>query len=91
MMIFVDANGHKKPNIYGYDIQAYYIERGNKKSLNGSLATRDINFSNNSACAIGKNGTQCINLIIQNGWKIPSKEEYVKFGGDATKYPFNNL
>ncbi|MBE7706102.1 MAG: type II secretion system protein [Cyanobacteria bacterium SIG30] len=41
-----------------------------------------------SKADVSNAGTNCAGFIANNGWKIPSREQYVKLGGDASLYPW---
>jgi len=45
----------------------------------------------NCACIKSGNGAGCIKIIIQNGWKIPTEDEYVRLGFPKSDYPYSNL
>ncbi|MBE7706477.1 MAG: type II secretion system protein [Cyanobacteria bacterium SIG30] len=96
VLIVFDSNGQKKPNIYGKDI--FYMlhviafdnrtdARGKLVSAGGGGAIDSVNDSN-SACKKSGRGYYCGHVIMQNSWKIPSKEEYVRLGGSIEEYPW---
>jgi len=94
VQFFVDCNGNKKPNVLGYDLFTVSIRQQPNDIIKYPLSVGYINektFSGNTSCATGGNGAYCLTLIVSNGWKIPSKDEYVRMGGDITKYPYNGL
>ncbi|MBE7706479.1 MAG: prepilin-type N-terminal cleavage/methylation domain-containing protein [Cyanobacteria bacterium SIG30] len=95
--VFIDVNGLKQPNTLGKDVFIYIhylISYG--KDIGGKLHPHCIHDENLKCvlsesinnCKKGGNNVSCAHLIMQNGWKIPSKEEYVRMGGDADKYPW---
>ncbi|MBE7706894.1 MAG: hypothetical protein E7Z91_06605 [Cyanobacteria bacterium SIG30] len=89
--VIVDANGHKKPNIFGYDIHSYALYTGFRKCRGGLLWAGYGGFNSDTACAKNKTGADCIWLIMKNNWKIPTLEEYKRLGGTEAQYPFTNL
>ncbi|MBE7706589.1 MAG: type II secretion system protein [Cyanobacteria bacterium SIG30] len=89
--VIIDANGHKKPNVLGYDILKYRIGTKVDAANKGLLDIQWTGFGSNSACDTGGNGADCSALIMKNGWKIPTEDDYVRLGGDKEKYPYKSL
>jgi len=95
--ILVDVNGEKKPNKMGIDVFGFYYHiRRNGQAIGKILPNCRFDESNQcdvkktiqEDCAIGTYGFSCSYAIMANGWKLPTKEDYVRMGGDATKYPW---
>ncbi|MBE7705846.1 MAG: type II secretion system protein [Cyanobacteria bacterium SIG30] len=87
--IIVDINGDKKPNTLGIDVFNFghmALERGqvrNKFLYTGHDKTIKENITDSEdGCNKNSNGNRCITVIIQNGWKIPTKDEYVQMAGN---------
>jgi len=91
VQLFVDCNGDKKPNILGYDIQTYYINATSKNSNNGNIWASSCESDSNCACTKSGNGAGCTRLIMNNNWKIPTEDEYVRLGFPRSDYPYSNL
>ena len=91
--IYIDVNGKQKPNTFGRDIFTFgYSILAKNKPVGKLLPFRpnDTNAQLSARCAIGAVGDSCSHIIIKNGWKIPTKEEYVtKFSGDINNYPWS--
>ncbi|MBE7706975.1 MAG: type II secretion system protein [Cyanobacteria bacterium SIG30] len=98
--IYVDINGKKKPNILGKDafIISYGLilagkDVGGKFSLScgrneDGQCTIPESIAGQYGCNSKGSGASCSYLIMANGWKVPSKEEYVNMGGDVNLYPW---
>jgi len=93
----IDINGDKKPNIIGQDVYSFmHLMVFQGRHIGGKLLPHCI-YDENAQCTTEQAitncnsegpGLSCVYLIFSNGWKIPSKEEYVNMGGDVTKYPW---
>ncbi|MBE7706116.1 MAG: type II secretion system protein [Cyanobacteria bacterium SIG30] len=98
--INIDVNGQKKPNKWGVDIFMFNYFLKNGDNYTGKLVPACVPDDHDNclfeeslkhgtnACAKDKNGGYCAYLIMQNGWKIPTKDEYVRLGGDRDQYPW---
>jgi len=98
----IDVNGQKGPNKFGVDIFPFdYLIKRNEAypgklipvcnyDDNGNCAIEDSlsDSVNSNGCNKDETGGYCSHVIMANGWKIPSKEEYVNMGGEADKYPW---
>jgi len=95
--IIVDVNGDKKPNKMGIDVFAFYYQiRKNGQAIGKIIPYCELDENNQcdlkksieESCADGSQGHYCQYAIMANGWKLPTKEDYVRMGGDATLYPW---
>lgn len=68
LVIYFDANGDRKPNQFGKDIQAVVWTEQGLVPAGVSKTKEEIN--NN--CLKG-NGYWCLSKIIDNSWKIPDE------------------
>jgi len=95
--VVIDVNGEKKPNLFGHDVFLFmYVYVFNYKDVGGKLLPYCIYDEKASCttedafsyCKKDSSNASCSYLIMKNGWKIPSKEEYVNMGGQADLYPW---
>jgi len=96
--IYIDINGLKKPNILGQDVFRFnYMVYGSGVFYGGKLVptahlrvptVKSSVTASDVGCNLNGNGNRCSHVIMANGWKIPSKEEYVRMGGDVSLYPW---
>ncbi|MBE7706548.1 MAG: type II secretion system protein [Cyanobacteria bacterium SIG30] len=93
--ITIDVNGNKPPNKIGLDVfRFYYMIYGAGKYFGGKLIpsfgvsdTVETSINNETAgCNKLANGIRCSHVIMVNGWKIPTKDEYVKMVGGNEEY-----
>ncbi|MBE7706062.1 MAG: type II secretion system protein [Cyanobacteria bacterium SIG30] len=95
-MYYIDTNGKNAPNELGKDLFIFnHLLVFNGKDFGGKLLP-NCNYDENMQCSLsvaikdasgckkgGALGT-CAYLIMQNGWKIPNKDEYVRMAGDES-------
>ena len=94
--ILFDINGHKKPNIVGKDIFYFRYQLIKKGLPDGSVrpvgsSKQANNFAregNSGYCNTKSWGTFCARAIMNNNWKIPTKEQFVDLGGNPEHYPW---
>ena len=92
--VLVDINGHKKPNVYGKDVfvlRYQLIHNGASSGqvrFPGNVTNATTGNTSNFYCNKASDGRGCGRLILQNGWKIPTKEQFVGWGGSPDKYPW---
>jgi len=101
IMLFIDTNGWKKPNKLGVDVQVLMFNKPsgiNKKSnyrfsFMGTGSPEGNISDNKFGCkhtTTHGSGVYCTSLItVYNGWKIPTKQQYVDWGGAPEEYPWN--
>lgn len=68
MIINIDINGSKQPNIYGKDVFEMLVASTSKKLMFNWQIIPRANLLNN--CKIGGSGSYCGALILNDGWKI---------------------
>ncbi|MBE7707006.1 MAG: type II secretion system protein [Cyanobacteria bacterium SIG30] len=94
--VMVDINGHKKPNVFGKDVFLMRYQLVHNGVSTGNIrfpGSKDNSTSVKSSgnyhyCNKNADGKGCGRLILQNGWKIPTKEQFVDWGGDPKNYPW---
>jgi len=96
--LYVDINGWKKPNKMGVDIFAFNLgQTAGKKTpyrfiFSGYTSMEEDIKTGAYACSVENDTPQsgyfCTHLLRANGWKVPSKEEYIDMGGTAKGYPW---
>ncbi len=81
IIMYVDINGQKKPNIIGKDVFAYYLNASNINKSNfwgfwggASTPTRNGLLTNSRGCNKNGSGQYCGALIQVDGWQI--KDDY---------------
>ncbi|MBE7707002.1 MAG: type II secretion system protein [Cyanobacteria bacterium SIG30] len=100
-MFTIDVNGKKKPNMYGQDVFTFSQDLIRNGIATGGKLLPQCAHDSNGQCSLepsikdtayGCNNvayrTYCPYVIMANGWKIPSKEEYANMGGEISKYPW---
>ncbi len=76
LIIYVDVNGNKGPNIVGKDVFSYYLTSDNVSKTNfwgltGSSVKRETLINDSiRGCNKNANGDYCGALIQYDGWKI---------------------
>ncbi|MBE7706179.1 MAG: type II secretion system protein [Cyanobacteria bacterium SIG30] len=80
--IHVDINGKKAPNLLGKDvfIFGYYLKDSRIMPFQHSGSV--------SSLATNTSYYHWSSLIMKNNWKIPTKEEFVNWGGNPELYPW---
>ncbi|MBE7705950.1 MAG: type II secretion system protein [Cyanobacteria bacterium SIG30] len=85
--VYVDINGHKKPNVQGQDIFAFrynLVQAGKpfgKIEPNKSPISDVDNITSAYGCNKNGTGSYCSAVIAKNGWNIPTVDEYVQMAG----------
>ncbi len=80
VIIYVDINGNKNPNMLGKDVFGYYfsnsesINKSNFWGLSGDWTTRDDLLNSTGGCNKKGLGRYCGALIQYDGWQI--KDDY---------------
>ena len=72
MYILIDINGIKNPNKYGVDLFTLIIPKSTGKLT-------PLTYNAGSFCTLTKEGTDCFNKIMKNGWRIPDDYPVKKF------------
>ncbi|MDE6138458.1 MAG: hypothetical protein K2F57_03205, partial [Candidatus Gastranaerophilales bacterium] len=72
IIVFIDANGDRPPNIIGQDIYAAVFTSDGLVPAGSSMANEDVN-KNCSKSTKGNNaGYFCLTRVKNNGWQIPN-------------------
>ena len=76
LIVYVDINGFKKPNIVGKDVFCYYLNTSGAGKTNfwGLGSSRDVLINDNRGCNKNGYGQYCGALIQYDGWQI--KDDY---------------
>ena len=71
MVVYIDANGDKGPNIVGKDIYILAYTSNGLVPAGYSVTNDGIKFNCSSNSSSNNAGYYCMNLVKSNGWKIP--------------------
>lgn len=73
IILFIDANGDRPPNIIGQDIYAAVFTSDGVVPAGSSMTNEDVN-KNCSKLTSGYNvGYFCLTRVKNNGWQIPNE------------------
>jgi len=104
MQLYVDINGWKAPNKLGVDIFAFMYQNSKGPKNRQKLSIPNMNSPQEyikggaidytsygcSKSAATYAGLLCTGLIFySNGGKIPTKKQYIDWGGKPEEYPWN--
>ena len=71
LVVYIDANGDKGPNIVGKDIYALAYTSNGLVPAGNNVTNDEIKLNCSSSSSNDNAGYYCMNLVKANGWKIP--------------------
>ena len=71
LIIFIDANGNRPPNVIGKDIYAAVYTSDGIVPAGNSMSVEDINANCSSSANSNNAGYFCLAKMKSSGWKIP--------------------
>ena len=74
IVIYIDANGDKGPNIIGKDIFIVIYTEGRLIAAGSDVPSETVNKN----CSKGQSGKYCMSRVKNNGWTIPDEVWKIK-------------
>lgn len=74
LLVFVDVNGNKRPNIVGKDIHAFMFSPSRGFVPAGrDLSDKELNANCNASNKTDFGGYYCFEKIMRNGWRVDNE------------------